>query len=343
MAKRRRLDLELVRRGLAASRASARELLQARRVTVGGAPATKASRLVEPGEAVQVLGPGPRYVGRGGHKLAGALERFAIDVRGLRGIDVGSSTGGFSDCLLQRGAAEVAAIDVGRNQLHERLRADPRVAVYERSDVRGVSAADIGGPGDIVVADLSFISVAAVADHIVGLAADGAHLVVLVKPQFEAGKAAADRGRGVIRDPEAWRCSLMRATSALQTAGAAIMGGMVSPLTGHDGNVEFFAHARVRDSADAAVATVAGRDAHGGAAGDAGCAAWIDAVVAEASEPSPQAGESSAPHGEPPTPGGLEPPPVSDSDAAAQDTTGPGFAGLSGLSGFSDLADPGER
>ncbi len=340
MAARRRLDLELVRRGLAASRASARELLQAHRVTVGGAPATKASRLVEPGEALQVLGPGPRYVGRGGHKLEGALDRFAIDVRGLRCIDVGSSTGGFSDCLLQRGAAAVAAIDVGRNQLHERLRADPRVAVYERSDVRTVSAADIGGPGDIVVADLSFISVAAVADHIVGLAADGAHLVVLVKPQFEAGKAAADRGRGVIRDPEAWRCSLRRATSALQIAGAAIMGGMVSPLTGRDGNVEFFAHARVRDSADAAVA---GRDAHGGAAGDAGCAAWIDAVVAEASEPSPQAGESSAPHGEPPTPAGLEPPPVSDSAAAAQDSTGPGFAGLSGLSGFSDLAEQGER
>jgi len=307
---RRRLDAELVRRGLAPSRARARDLVEANRVTVAGAMAAKPSRLVAPGESLVVLGARRGYVGRGGEKLAGALDRFALQVQGLRCIDVGSSTGGFTDCLLQRGAQQVAAIDVGRNQLHERLRADSRVALHERTDVRSVGPADVGGPGDIVVADLSFISVSAVAEHLVGLAADGAHLLVLVKPQFEAGKAAADRGRGVIRDPELWRSSLIRATDALAAAGAAIIGVVVSPLKGADGNVEFFVHARAGASASAqsadAQAIGRGASALGSAAIPAGAvgaddtvgsvgadsAGWIarvDAAVAEAS------GETAAP------------------------------------------------
>lgn len=279
MAARRRLDLEMVRRGLAPSRARAVELVDAKRVTVGGAMAAKASRLVDPGDSVAVVGPRPAYVGRGGEKLAAALDRFGIDPSGLRVIDVGSSTGGFTDCLLQRGAREAVAIDVGRNQLHERLRADSRVALHERTDVRSVDPADVGGTGDIVAADLSFISLEATAVHLVGLASPGARLLLLVKPQFEAGKAAADRGRGVIRDPDQWRRALIRATGASARAGAAIMGVMVSVIKGRDGNVEFFVHAR----AGVPAATDGAENAENAENAErAQWVAWIDAAVAEA-------------------------------------------------------------
>lgn len=190
---------------------------------------------------------GPRFVSRGGFKLEAALEHFAIDVTGLRVIDVGSSTGGFTDCVLQRGAAAVVAVDVGRNQLHERLRADDRVHVREQTDIRVVDAAAIGGTAPLVVADLSFISLRTVAPEIVALMAVPGDLVALVKPQFEAGKAEADRGRGVIRDPEIWRGAIVGAAGALHDAGAAIMEVMVSPIRGGDGNVEFLVHGRVDD------------------------------------------------------------------------------------------------
>lgn len=265
MAARRRLDAELVRRGLAASRARARELIEEGRVTVGGAPTVKPARMVDPAEAVEVVGDGPPFVSRAGEKLAAALVTFGVDPTGRRVIDVGASTGGFTDCVLQRGAAHVVAIDVGRNQLHERLRADPRVESHEQTNVRHADVADLGGPGGLVVADLSFISLRTVAEQLLAFTADDGELVVLVKPQFEAGKAEADKGRGVIRDPAVWRRTLDEATSALSTAGAAIMGVMVSPITGGDGNVEFLVHAR-RDTTgldpvrwasarDAAVAT----------------------------------------------------------------------------------------
>ncbi len=146
--------------------------------------------------------------------------------------------------MLQRGAARVVAIDVGRNQLHEKIRADDRVDVHEQTNVRHTDPADFGGSGDLVVTDLSFISLRVVAPHLIAFAADGADLVILVKPQFEAGKAEADKARGVIRDPEVWRRTLDDATTALSAAGAAIMGVMVSPITGGDGNVEFLVHAR---------------------------------------------------------------------------------------------------
>ena len=197
---RRRLDTEMVRRGMAASRGEAQRLIDQRRVTVGGAPAVKAARLVHSGEAVEVAGDPPRYVSRGGHKLEAALATFGIDPAGRRAIDVGASTGGFTDCLLQHGASAVAAVDVGRNQLHERLRADPRVASLERTDVRGVDAAALGGSAELVVADVSFISLRLIAGDLhCGWPPPTSSL--LVKPQFEAGKADADRGRGVIRDP----------------------------------------------------------------------------------------------------------------------------------------------
>ena len=234
----------MVRRGLAASRAEAQRLIEDRRVTVGGAPAAKAARLVHPGEAVTVSGDPPRYVSRGGHKLEAALAGFGLSAAGLRAIDVGASTGGFTDCLLQHGAVAVAAVDVGRNQLHERLRADPRVMSLERTDVRGLAEATVGGPAPLVVADVSFISLRLIAADLCRLAT--ADIVTLVKPQFEAGKAEADRGRGVIRDPEVWRRAILGVCGAFVDAGAAIMGVMVSPLTGAEGNVEFLLYADVR-------------------------------------------------------------------------------------------------
>jgi 23S rRNA (cytidine1920-2'-O)/16S rRNA (cytidine1409-2'-O)-methyltransferase len=274
---RRRLDLELLRRGLTESRQQARHLIDAGRVLVSNAPADKAGRLVAAGEPIRVLGPPARYVGRGGEKLAGALGRFDIDTEGARALDAGASTGGFTDALLQAGAASVVAVDVGRAQLHERLRADERVDVREQTDIRSVRPDDVGGAMDIVVADLSFISVRAVIEPLLGLTAPGGDLVLLVKPQFEAGRAEVSRGRGVIRDPEVWRRVLDEVLFAIGEAGGAIMDAMVSPLRGADGNAEFLVHVRRpglgRGRQDAAVASRAPD---------------LDALVAEA------AGEGSA-------------------------------------------------
>ncbi len=217
-------------------------------VLVAGAPATKPSRLVAPDEAIAVSGPPPRFVGRGGEKLAGALERFAIDLAGRRVLDAGASTGGFTDCALQAGAREVVAVDVGRGQLHQRLRTDARVEVHERTNVRHLGPGDLGAPFDAIVADLSFISLRTVAPALLGLAGPDAELVWLVKPQFEAGRAEVDRGRGVIADPAVWRRVLEEVAAALEGLGAAIMGLMASPLRGADGNVEFLLHARAPGS-----------------------------------------------------------------------------------------------
>ena len=250
-----------MRRGLSPSRQQAQADIAAGRVTVAGAPATKAARLVAPDEALVVLGPGPRFVGRGGEKLDAALERFAVDVAGARGIDLGASTGGFTDCLLQRGARRVVAVDVGYGQLHERLRADPRVEARERTNVRDLTPGELGPPADLVVADLSFISLRTVLPAALPLGRAGADVVLLVKPQFEAGREEAARGRGVIADPLVWRRVLGEVASALVEAGAAIMGAMASPLTGADGNVEFLLHARTGGATPAGPATDALLDA----------------------------------------------------------------------------------
>jgi 23S rRNA (cytidine1920-2'-O)/16S rRNA (cytidine1409-2'-O)-methyltransferase len=235
-----------VRRGLAPSRQQAQADIAAGRVTVAGAPADKAARLVAPDEAIRVLGPAPRFVGRGGEKLEGALERFDVVVTGRRAYDLGASTGGFTDCLLQRGAASVVAVDVGYGQLHERLRADPRVEVHERRNVRDLGPGDVGAPAEVLVADLSFISLRTVLAGALALAVPGADVVLLVKPQFEAGREEAARGKGVITDPTVWRRVLEEVAGTLEGLGAAIMGAMASPLTGADGNVEFLLHARTR-------------------------------------------------------------------------------------------------
>jgi len=235
---------------------------------VAGAVATKPSRLVGDADPVVLLGAGPRFVSRGGEKLDAALRRFGVTVAGRRALDAGASTGGFVDCLLQRGAVHVLAVDVGRGQLHQRLRDDPRVTVLEGRNIRSLTPEDLGaeGPVDLLTADLSFISLRTVAPAIVGLVQPGGDIVVLVKPQFEAGRAAVSRGRGVITDPGLRLQTLLAAASALQVAGTGIMGAMPSPLRGPAGNVEFLlhmsrggpaaSHARLSEIAEAAVATV---------------------------------------------------------------------------------------
>jgi len=227
-------------------------------VLVAGAVAEKASRLVAADEPIEILGPRPRFVGRGGEKLDAALERFGIDVTGAAALDAGASTGGFTDCLLQRGAASVVAVDVGHGQLHERLRADPRVTVLERTHIRDVPPEYVAGQGfDVVVADLSFISLARVAGSLTQLARAGAELVVLVKPQFEAGRQEASRGQGVVRDPTVWASVILEVITAFSQAGAAMMGVMPSPIRGADGNVEFLVRFRLEAGPAASVAPVA--------------------------------------------------------------------------------------
>jgi 23S rRNA (cytidine1920-2'-O)/16S rRNA (cytidine1409-2'-O)-methyltransferase len=186
-------------------------------------------------------------VGRGGEKLDAALDRFDVPVSGRRALDAGASTGGFTDCLLQRGAAHVIAVDVGYGQLHERLRADPRVEVRERTNVRTLDRDDVAGGVDLVVADLSFISLRTVLPVLVPLVDPGGDLVLLVKPQFEAGRREASRGAGVVRDADVWRRVLEEVVRAASESGADRMALMASPLTGADGNVEFLLHARRRD------------------------------------------------------------------------------------------------
>ena len=218
---------------------------------VGGAPAERPARLVSPAEAIVVAAAGSAFVGRGGHKLAAALTTFAVEVAGRRALDAGASTGGFTDCLLQHGARQVVAVDVGRAQLHERLATDPRVRVLDRTNIRTLRPAGVtGAPFPLVVADLSFISLVTVAGALVGLTAVGGDLVVLVKPQFEAGRKVVSKGRGVVRDPAVWAAVVERVGSALEEAGAAMMGVMVSPLRGADGNVEFLDHLRAHQQPD---------------------------------------------------------------------------------------------
>jgi 23S rRNA (cytidine1920-2'-O)/16S rRNA (cytidine1409-2'-O)-methyltransferase len=223
--------------------------VRAGRVLVGGAVVERPARLVSSADPVVVDAPPARFVGRGGLKLDAALDRFGLQVVGRRALDAGASTGGFTDCLVQRGVALVVAVDVGRGQLHPRLRSDPRVCCLERTNIRTATLDQLGGERfGLTVADLSFISLRSVAPTLVSVTEVGGDLVVLVKPQFECGRAAATRGRGVIRDPGQWRGAVAAVVSALRDQGAVMMGVMPSPLTGADGNVEFLAHLRRVDA-----------------------------------------------------------------------------------------------
>lgn len=210
---------------------------------VNGSVADKPARQVAPGDALVIEGPPARFVGRGGEKLDRALDAFAIDVEGLRALDAGASTGGFTDCLLQRGAAHVVALDVGHGQLHERLRTDPRISNLERCNVRHADAALIGGPVDLIVGDLSFISLSLVIPTLTRLCQPGASMVLLVKPQFEAGRQEVDRGRGIITDPAIHDRVRTEIDDALVAADCTVAGWTDSPITGADGNREFLVHA----------------------------------------------------------------------------------------------------
>jgi 23S rRNA (cytidine1920-2'-O)/16S rRNA (cytidine1409-2'-O)-methyltransferase len=241
---RRRLDAELVRRGLVSSRADAHTAVEAGRVLVNGAVADKPARLVAAGDAVVVSGPPPRFVGRGGEKLDAALDHFGVDVAGHVVLDVGASTGGFTDCLLSRRAARVVALDVGHGQLHPRLRADDRVTVLERTNARDVTPDTIGGLVDAVVVDVSFISLTVIIPVLVSLCQPGSPMVLLVKPQFEAGRAEVSRGRGVITDPAIHERVRTTVAESLEASSCTVIGWMESPIRGGEGNREFLVHAR---------------------------------------------------------------------------------------------------
>lgn len=241
---RRRVDRELVRRGLVTSREEAQRVIELRRVQVDGAPVRKPSTLVRPDQRLVVGGPPPRFVSRGGEKLQGALERFSLDVTGLRVLDAGISTGGFSDCVLQAGAASVVGFDVGYGQLAERLRRDERVDLHERTNVRGLTLADLDGrPVDLLVADLSFISLTTVLPVLLPLVHTDGAAVLLVKPQFEVGRSRVGSG-GVVRDAEARRDALLKVSDAAARIGWPVVDVMPSPIRGSAGNVEFLIHLR---------------------------------------------------------------------------------------------------
>ncbi|CAB4364700.1 unannotated protein [freshwater metagenome] len=233
----------MVRRKLVASRTDAARAIDDARVLVNGAIADKASRLVHAGDAVVVTGGRARFVSRGGDKLDSALEAFNLDVSGMRVLDAGASTGGFTDCLLQRGAAQVVALDVGHGQLHPRIRGDRRVQVLERFHIRNAIPEAIGGVVELVTADLSFISITRVLPALVGACRPEGHLVLLVKPQFEAGKVEVSRGHGVITDPEIHERVRTEVHAALEAHGCTVLGWIDSPITGGDGNREFLVHA----------------------------------------------------------------------------------------------------
>src|SRR3954447_10631997 len=240
VAAKSRLDVELVRRGLARSREHAQALVSAGRVRVGGLVASKSATGVDPAASVQVLeDPSDDYVSRGGDKLAGALERFGGPaIAGRRCLDAGASTGGFTDLLLRRGAAEVLAVDVGYGQLAWSLRTDARVRVLERTNVRSLDPSDVGR-WDLTVADLSFISLALVLPMLAACTDPAGDLVLLVKPQFEAGRDAVGAG-GVVRDPAVRADAVRRVSAAAVDVGLGVAGVTASPLPGPAGNVEYF-------------------------------------------------------------------------------------------------------
>jgi 23S rRNA (cytidine1920-2'-O)/16S rRNA (cytidine1409-2'-O)-methyltransferase len=248
--RRARLDAELVRRGLARSREQASALITGGKVTVRGMVAAKPATGVESDAPIVVKDEDdPGWASRGAHKLLGALEKFGpegLEVEGKRCLDAGASTGGFTDVLLRGGAATVIAADVGRGLLDWRLRTDERVVVLDRTNVRNLAPEDLGGPVDLMVGDLSFISLKLVLPALVACVRDGGNLVPMVKPQFEVGKDRLGSG-GVVRDPELRAESVLGVIEAATTLGLALRGVVASPLPGPSVNVEYFVWLRRQD------------------------------------------------------------------------------------------------
>jgi 23S rRNA (cytidine1920-2'-O)/16S rRNA (cytidine1409-2'-O)-methyltransferase len=241
---RRRLDAELVHRSLARSRDHARALIEDGRVKVNGLVVVKPASQVDEGVSVVVrVDDEPEYVSRGAYKLLGALDAFAVDPTGMRCLDAGASTGGFTDVLLRRGAAEVVAVDVGYGQLAWSLRQDDRVTVVERTNVRTLVPEQIGGPVDLVVADLSFISLRLVLPALLACVRPDGALVLMVKPQFEVGKDLLGAG-GVVRDPALRAAAVSSIADHADAAGWGAVAVTASPLPGPSGNVEYFLHLR---------------------------------------------------------------------------------------------------
>ena len=236
-----RLDRLMVERGLAESREKAQAMIMAGEVRVQGQKASKPGQAVEAGCDVEVLAK-PPYVSRGGLKLAGAVRHWAIDVAGKVCADIGSSTGGFTDVLLQSGAARVHAVDVGAGQLDWKLRNDPRVVVHEGVNARELEPGQIGEPVELLVCDVSFISVTLILPAIVRLLRDGGQLVILIKPQFEVGKGQVGKG-GIVRDPELHQAVCRKVQDAVREFGF-VTDIIESPISGAEGNKEFLLYAR---------------------------------------------------------------------------------------------------
>jgi len=238
-----RLDAALVERGLAASRERARALIMAGHVSVDDRPVSKAGTAVAHDARIDVATPDHPYVSRGGVKLAHALDAFGIDPSGRRALDVGASTGGFTDVLLQRGAASVIALDVGRAQLDWRIRSDPRVTVVEGANARVLTAAEVPHPVDLVTIDVSFISLAHIFPALPPFLAPGADVVALVKPQFEAGREQVGK-HGLVLDPAVHEEVLQRVTASAAGAGLQRIAMVASAIKGATGNQEYFLHLR---------------------------------------------------------------------------------------------------
>lgn len=248
MAETARADVALAARGLARSRTEGAALIRAGQVLLDGRPVRRPSDRVAADATLRLRDPGPRYVSRAAHKLVSALEAFPdVAVAGRRALDAGASTGGFTQVLLERGAERVAAVDVGHNQLAPPVRADPRVLVREGLNVRDLTAEDIDGPVDLVVSDLSFISLRLVLAPLAGVCRPGAELLLMVKPQFEVGRRALPR-TGVVTDPDARRDAVVGVAAAALGAGLAPRGLARSGLAGQDGNAEFFLRLRRPDA-----------------------------------------------------------------------------------------------
>lgn len=244
MSRRARVDAELVRRGLARSRQQAAELIAAGKVTIDGIPAVKPATAVAITAALAVADDGERtWVSRGAHKLIGALDAFGIGVAGRHCLDAGASTGGFTEVLLDRGAARVVAVDVGYGQIAWSLRTDERVVVIERTNVRSLTPEMVGAPAQLIVADLSFISLATVLPALAGCAAPDADIVPMVKPQFEVGRRQVGAG-GVVSDPALRAEAVLSVAHRAHELGWGTVAVTASPLPGPSGNVEYFLHLR---------------------------------------------------------------------------------------------------
>jgi 23S rRNA (cytidine1920-2'-O)/16S rRNA (cytidine1409-2'-O)-methyltransferase len=239
-----RLDQLLVLRGLAPSRAQALGLVLAGEVFIAGVRVEKAGSLVADDASIEVRGAPHPYVSRGGVKLAAALDAFDLHVKNLVCLDLGASTGGFTDCLLQRGAEKVVAVDVGYGQLAHRLRIDPRVVVLERTNARSLTPQAIGHRADLTVVDASFIGIGKLLPAIARCTREDGELVALIKPQFEVGREHASRGRGVVRDDATRSQAVARATQDIRSAGFEILMETESALRGPKGNREVFVRAR---------------------------------------------------------------------------------------------------